>query len=159
MAAPDVTAVQGIAGTVTFAGAAVGILADIQLIPIQRTFVLTAEEYGGKRVEEYELGRDWILVGVARGKDAAMFDALFSSSSGGTITETLSDSKGAPLSARSGKLVFTPRDATHPSFTLWRALPRVRDSGRFPFSVHNRLSMAVVFSAIPDSTGRDVTFG
>lgn len=160
MAAPNVTKVQGAAGTITFDGTAMGLITDIRLIPIQRSFGVTAEEYGGKLVEEYELGRDWLLTGLVRGKDADLFDAMFGSSSGGTITETLSDSKGAPLSSRSGALIFTPKDTVlnGSGFTLWRALPRVRESARVPFSVHDRVSMAVVFRGIPDATGRDITW-
>ena len=159
MAAPDVDKVQGTAGTVTFAGTAIGVLHDIHLVPIQRLFPNTAEEYGGLTVEEYEMGRDWVLTGTARGKDADMLDAIFEASSGGSIAETLSNNKGKALSARSGSLVFTPRDTALTGFTLHRALPRVRETTRIPFSVHDRVSFAVVFCAIPDSSGDIITWG
>ncbi len=158
MAAPDVTKVQGIAGTVNFDGSDMGILTSIRLIPIQRAFAVTAEEYGGKIVEEYDLGRDWILAGIARGRDANLFDAIFSGSSGGSLDETLTKSIAAPLSARSGRLIFTPLDAAHVGFTLWKAMPRVAESARIPFSVHDRVGFAVIFRAIPDATGRDISW-
>lgn len=170
MAAPDVTSVQGAAGTliwnptslaagVLVGGTVLGIVTGIRLIPIQRSFVNTAEEYGGKPVEEYEMGRDWICSGEVRGFTSDVLGIIFPVEAGGVVTETLAQSGGKALSLRSAVLLFRPNDPTHDGFILRRALPRVRESARMPFSVHDRTSFAAIFRGIPDSGGNDIAFG
>ena len=170
MAAPDVTTVQGAAGTLYWnptslsagsltGGTQLGLVTEVSLIPVQRTFPLRAEDYGGKGVEEYEMGRDWIMSGLARGLDDAMLARLGFSVSSSVTSETLTQNKGAAMSARAGVLLFKPNDAAHYGFVLWNAMARVRDGARIPWSLHNRLSYALVFRAIPDSSGNDVTIG
>jgi len=170
MAAPDVTKVQGATGRLVWnpsnlssafphGGTALGLASEVRLTPIQRSFVATAEEYGGATVEEYDMGRDWVLSCLVRGFDADMLAVVFPSVSTGVVTEALAQSKGAALSARSGVLVLSPRDPTHYGFVLRRALPRVRESARIPFSLHERASFAAIFRAIPSSGGAVLTVG
>ena len=160
MAAGNVAAVQYQPGTLAFGGTDIGLASAIRLIPVQRTFPVQAEEYGGKTVEIYELGRDWLVTGVARGKDAAMLNALFSSSVAGSIAEDLADSKGTPGSARAADLVFTPADTDINGFTLHKAIPRVDLAAAIPFSVHDRTAIAFVFQGITDNanSGKDLTW-
>lgn len=170
MAAPDVTKVQGTAGRLVWnpsnlslafphGGTALGLASDVFLEAMQRSFVNTAEEYGGKAVEEYDLGRDWVASMTIRGFDADLLGVLFPNVVGGEVIETLAESGGKALSARSGVLVLSPRDPLLYGFVLRRALPRVRESGRMPWSIHNRSSFAAVFRAIPDASGDDVSVG
>ena len=136
-----------------------GLASEVRLTPIQRSFTATAEEYGGATVEEYDMGRDWVLSCLVRGFDADMLGVVFPSVSTGVVTEALAQSKGSALSARGGVLVLSPRDPTHYGFVLRRALPRVRESSRIPFSVHERASFAAIFRAIPNGSGSVLTIG
>lgn len=167
MAAPDVEKVQGATGRLVlnpsnlslsfpYGGTALGLVANVALMPIERRFLNTAEEYGGMVVEEYDMGRDWLMSCSVRGFDAALLNFMFPNVTSGGVTETLTQNRGAAMSARSGVLLFAPRDSTHYGFILYRALPRVKESGRMPFSVHERTSFAAIFRAIPDSAGRDI---
>ena len=170
MAAPDVTKVQGATGTliwnptslalgVLVGGTTLGIVADIRLIPVQRSFINRAEEYGSKAVQEYDMGRDWICSGEVRGNTSDVLDVIFPVEAGGVVTEALAQSGGKRLSLRSAVLLFKPRDPLHDGFILRRALPRVAESARMPFSVHERTSFAVIFRGIPDAGGADIAFG
>lgn len=173
MAAPDVTKVQGAAGIlilnptslaagVLVGGTELGLASDVILRPLQRSFLNTAEEYGGKTVEEYDMGRDWICAMLIRGFDDDLLSFIFPNTAGApgvTVTETLSESGGKALSARSGVILFKPNDLTHHGFILRRALPRVRESSRMPWSVHERTSFAAIFRAIPNTGGADIAVG
>jgi hypothetical protein len=160
MAAPDVVKVQGATGILYWGGTALGLATEIALIPIQRTFAVRAEEYAGAVVEEYDLGRDWLCTCLVRGFDADMLARLFPSITSGVVSDGTDQSSSVlPLSARSGVLTFTPRDASHHGFVLRRALPRVADGCRIPFGLHGRVSFAAAFRGVPDASGDAVSLG
>ena len=165
MAAPDITKVQGAAGVLianpanvntppAYGGTILGIASNIRLIPAPRIFPVLAEEYGGATVEEYSMGRDWLLSCLVRGFDDDMFDKIFPNFSSSTLTDTLTQQKGGPLSTDSFTLMFAPNDQSHHGFLLYRAMGRPALSARMPWSVHDRFSFAAIFRAIPDGSDR-----
>lgn len=171
MAGPDVTKVQRGAGrlvkdptdlSIAFphGGTALGVVHDVRLVPVTRVAGLLGEEYGNKRVEEYQLGRDWVATGLVRAFDDDLLSTILTSPSSGLVLEALSaPNKGIAGSTRSVKLLFSPYDTTkYHGFLLYRAIPRPREMARINFGFGGN-TWVVAFVGIPDATGREVAIG
>jgi hypothetical protein len=62
---------------------------------------------------------------------------------------------GTDLVARGFKLLFAPvADDRHPSVLLYNAVPMPNESAELQLSIGREMGLALIFHAIPDTTGR-----
>lgn len=173
MAAPDETLVFRVPGDLILAptssvppaygGTRLGLIHAARLRPITREFAVAAEEYGGETTEIVYLGRDWVVTALLRGWDPDSLGVIFPSSalvSGRrVITEPGSHAAGDLETSRAVKLLFAPKDSTHPAWLLHRALPQLEETAELRTELMSELNAPVVFRALRGSGGAAVVIG
>lgn len=160
----------GLAGAYPHGGTALGIVKAIALRPGATYEEVTAEEYGGERVEVVATGEAWTLAAILRSWDADGVARIFPTMSvpASGIARVLHPNTADPNAGRAGRLlsssavvlVFTP-DAllVHPGIVFHRAVPLLDDQAEMNFSLARMTEVAVVFAALRSATGKSVSVG
>ena len=179
MAAPDVRnalRVNGrlcwgptdLSGTYPFGGTALGGVLGTALKIRSTSYVIRAEELGGRPVDAIALGEEYTLAVVLAGWDLdAVTTLALDSATGATTGRAVLQGRpgvdakraGALVSDRKGILYFSPDADQHPGVLFRNALPMPREDGSIGFNLAEELGTPMLFLAVPDEDGESVYVG
>lgn len=160
----------GFGGVFPYGGTALGIVKAIAVRPGVTYEEVTAEEYGGERVEVIATGEAWTLAAVLRSWDSDGVTRVFPTTSvpGSGIPQVRHPNTADANAGRAGRimsdssvvLAFCP-DAplVHPGVVFHRAIPLLAEQAEMQLSLARPTELAVVFAAIRSATGKSVTIG
>jgi hypothetical protein len=127
---------------------------------------VTAEEYGGQRVDGVITGEGCSIGFILRSWDKDVLQRVFPNTSvGASSGRRLVASPGAVrpgelMSNRSVVLLFTPDDADrHPMFLMRRALPAIKETAEVMLRVDQEFGLPVIFHGIRDASGKLYEWG
>lgn len=147
-------------------GTPLGVCEEIVVRPEARYQFVTAEEYGGERVEGSVTYEGIVLAAVLKSYDLDMISKVFPNASAGSVSGKValaapgSVRTGARLSDRSCVLCFTPDDEDrHPMLIVRRAIPAVEESAQLTLRIDESWALGVVFYGIRDSSSRLYSYG
>lgn len=154
MSAASALSALRVPGRVTFGGAELGLLRDVQLrrtVPGGRP-ELHAEEFGVERINSVYIGAVWRLGMALRGFDSAAID-VFPNVSGGNIVWPGARQPGLFRDVDAKTIVFTPTEASHPSITIGRAIPEVAEELAVDLGRRTEHLILVSFLVTRDGSG------
>lgn len=149
-------------GSFPFGGTALGLARDIVVMPTTLSYQVKAEEFGNVTVDVVDGGRSWVLGANLRGYDTDALVTVFPGTNTGSssglfgIRETSTGAgRGGRLhSADSIVLLHVPDDTDrHRATLLYRAVPLVDEAAELNLQLANEFMIAVMFIAIPDTSG------
>ena len=150
-------------------GTALGIVKAVSVRPGVSYQEVTAEEYGGERIEVVATGEAWVLAAILRSWDHDALSRFFPSEVVGgsgqplvTHPSLVADTgrAGRLLSASSIVLCFSPDSpANHPGLVMHRAIPMLDAAIETNLSLARPQEIAVVFAAIRSAAGKSVSWG
>lgn len=143
-----------------------GVVQDVSIKLDQSYFWVTAEEYGGERVEGM-LARDGCAIGfLLRSWDRDAMARIFPNTAAGATTgkrRVVSPGAilpGEALSNRSIILAFCPDDIdNHPVFLMRRALPALKETADLSMSLNTEFDLPAIFYGIRDTSNRLYDWG
>lgn len=143
-----------------------GVVHEVSIVLDQKYLWITAEEYGGEKVEGL-LAQDGCAIGfVLRSWDRDMMAKLFPNTVAGETTgkrRVVSPSTirvGEPLSNRSCVLAFCPDDyENHPTFLMRRALPALKETAEVAMRLDQEFDLPAIFYGIRDTSNRLYDWG
>lgn len=146
-----------------YGGTEIGVCRDNMLTFNQKVDFPMAEEFGAPAAAI--LGSETPYFGcVLRSWDDSMVSAVWhniqTASSGevgiiGKVSGVSINRAGTNLVSRGFKLLFAPiADDRHPSVLLYNAIPMPNESAELQLSIGREMGIALIFHALPDSTGR-----
>ena len=150
-------------------GTAFGIVKAIAIRPGYGYEDVTAEEYGGERVETVATGENWVFAAIMRSWDHDGLSRVFPSEAVGGSGQPLvtppslvanTGRAGRLMSAASVVLCFSPDSPLHhPGFVMHRALPLLDETAEANLSLARPQELLVVFRAIRNAAGKAVSWG
>lgn len=131
---------------------------------------ITAEEFGGRRVDYERLGESARLTGILRSYDADAIAAIFPNTTIGTksrkpiITGYAFGSSfktaGSVASDKALVLLFSPNDREHlPSVLFFNAIPLLQEAIEIQLKIDVEFGFGIAFDAAPDASGRLYAIG
>jgi hypothetical protein len=143
-----------------------GVVQEVSVLVDKSYFWVTAEEYGGERVEGH-IAKEGCAVGfILRSWDRDMMAQLFPNTAAGSVTGKRrvvspgSIRAGEPLSNRSCVLAFCPDDYdNHPVFLMRRALPALKETAEVAMSLDTEFNLPAIFYGIRDTSNRLYDWG
>jgi len=145
-------------GSLSFGGADLGLIRNVELRREEAGGTIEAEEYGGEAAD-IVLARVQYRVGVAlRGWNADAIGAVFPNVTGSTISWPGAKPSGYFRSQDAAALVFTPKDSNYPSYTFAMAIPRAAAELVVEYAHREEHLILCEFTAIRDVSG-GVTWG
>lgn len=156
-----------LATTFPYGGTVLGTYRDVVFRPAPTYFEVIAEEYGSAVADVVYMGEAPFVACVLRHFDEEALAAYFPNlTSTGTVTKrkgvvgpspdpAATVRAGASLSSRSLKLLFVPDDPDrNRALVIYKAIPRVAESVEVAFQFDRTQEVPVIFTGIPDATGR-----
>lgn len=144
-------------------GTGLGVVRSIIFRPEFRYEDITAEEFGGERVESLAVSQGCILAATLQSFDGEALRNLFWNTEAGSVSSVRgvkessagSTRAGFLLSSRSVVLLFSPDDTDHaPMLLIRRALPQAQESMEGTLNLDSDVAMAFAFVGIRDTSGR-----
>ena len=143
-----------------------GVVHEVYIRIDQQYSWITAEEYGGERVEGM-LAHDGCAIGfILRSWDRDAMARLFPNTAQGATTGKRrvvapgTVRPGEPLSDRSIKLAFCPDDLdNHPAFLMRRALPAIQETADVAMRLDQEFGVPAIFYGIRDTSNRLYDWG
>lgn len=131
---------------------------------------IRAEEFGGVAVEFLHRTPEAVLATVLREYDSDAIGAIFPQvATGATTGKAVISGKafgaghvspGALASARAFKLLVSPVDREfHPALVIYNAIPLIDVAAALQFELSQEFGLAVVFRAVPNSSGQLYSLG
>lgn len=147
-------------------GTALGIVKRVAVKTETRYNFVTAEEFGGERVEGAAIYNGIVLAAILHSYDADMIGKVFANTTTGAtsgkpvIAEPSTVRAGNRLSDRSCVLCFTPDDEDrHPMLIMRRALPAIEETTELVQRLDEEWGLPVVFYGIRDTSARLYSYG
>lgn len=144
-------------------GTGLGVVRNIVFRPEFRYEDITAEEFGGQRVESIATSHGCILTATLQSFDAEALRELFWNTEEGAYSgrrgvrefAAATNRAGFLLSSRSVVLLFSPDDTDRaPMLLIRRALPQPVEAMEGSFQLNSDIAMAVAWVGIRDTSGR-----
>ena len=159
--ADSLTALR-VPGTVSFGGTDLGLLAQVQLRRTGAQTPIEAEEFGLEVVDSVFVGANYRLAVALRGWNANAINSLFPNLTGTAVVNHPGSVKpGKFRRADAAELVFTPRDAAHPTLTFNDAIPETVEEMTIDFAARSEHLVLCTFLAVRDTATPEgsVTWG
>lgn len=159
MAAPAVSSIIRVPARLTWNGTNIGIARDIEFTPQPILRPVWDEVWGAYRDVIY-CGERVLVRAVLRYPDSDAIDAVAFRNSGATFLfrpggTTANTRAGTSLGTTSGTLVISARaPSSHPSVTLYNAVPAIDESAKMQFSFGKEWGLAIAFYGTPNSSGQ-----
>lgn len=153
MAAPSASSIIRVPSTLVWNGTTLGESRGIEFTTEPKLREIWAEEfgcitdviYGGERV---------ILKATLRYPDSDAISAICLNASGSSFGfKAQTNRAGLSLYTRANTLVVTPRYSSHPSMTLYKAMPFVSPQASIRYAWNRDWGLDVVFTGSMDSSG------
>jgi hypothetical protein len=140
-------------------GTELGLVKDVRWVRRERSFDITAEEYGSETAEVVYLGEEWEVLFTLRGYDADALSNLFpnivaetnSATTGITYPDTTRRA-GSGYTSSIVSLLFSPEDPYHHAVYFRAAIPMVAEELEVKINRTDRMLIAVGFKAVRDAT-------
>lgn len=154
-----VNILKNVPGSITFQGVGIGPVLAAEFRPNIKTGLITAEEFGNQPVNLINVGSAATFSAVLRGYNSAVYASIFPSTQ--PNVKSGGGRPGLSLSSKGGVLIFTPDASSHPSVTLYNAVPLVDDTAviRLAGWSDDDYGVQVIWIGLPDSSGRTFDFG
>ena len=128
---------------------------------------ITAEEFGGEKVQKHFMGESGVFSAVMRDMDDDMLPLVFRNTSTGTTTgHILVEGSGANragfnASSTAIKLLIAPKDAADddPFLTLYSAVPFIPENAESLFHAQREFGIPIMFESERASNGRKFRLG
>ena len=147
-------------------GTPLGVMKRGVIRPEVRYAFVTAEEFGGERVEGMVAYEGMVVAASLHSYDADAIGKVFPNTSTGAVSGKVvvttpgAIRPGARLTDRACVLVFTPDDEDrHPMLILRRALPAIEEAVELNVALDQEWGLGVVFYGIRDASGRVSSIG
>lgn len=153
MAAPSASSIIRVPSTLVWGGTTIGESRDIEFTTEPKLREIWAEEfgcitdviYGGERV---------VLKATLRYPDADAISAICLNASSTSFSFKAQTTRaGLSLYTRAAALVVTPRYASHPSMTIYQALPFISPSASIRYAWNKDWGLEVAFFGSMNSSG------
>ena len=152
----DPTSLASVAGY----GTCLGYVKDLEFQFRKRNQPITAEEWGGKIVDQIDLGSEAVIAGVLRGTDPDALGKVFPNTATGStsygrlvkLSAAGDDRAGRSLFGSAFKLLFVPDDTDRGEFiVIYKAIPLVEEQASMAIRLGTEMGIAVAFMGAPDT--------
>lgn len=149
-------------------GTELGVVRDMVFKPGIKTTEIVAEEFGSTPIQSTYVGERAVFACVLRSYDNDMLSTVFPNTSAGSSTGdqivnadvNTGNRAGYNWSGSACALLFSPKAVDrHPHILIYNAHPLVEETAALQMSIGEEFGLAVMFLAVPDSTGRLYTIG
>lgn len=150
-----------LSGTFPFGGDEMGVTAEANFVFEENVAYVTAEEFGGQKVQSGYVGEGAVAGAILRSWDKDMLSAVHPNTVASSRLIRMRQTVSGSGSRRAGtfidtiKLLFVPEDRqNHPFVVLYAAAPEFERAAKLRLANRKEMGLAILFVGQPDSLGR-----